>query len=96
MPARDGLRIARSAIAAAALCILVGSGAPAEAKGTGRIFISNEKSSTLTVLDNSDTVVATISVCARPRGMRFNREHTAIYIGCGDDDTIAVYDIATL
>jgi PQQ-dependent catabolism-associated beta-propeller protein len=69
---------------------------PTAAKGTGKVFVSNEKSSTLTILDSAGKVLQTIDTCARPRGMTFNPDHTAIYVGCGDDNTIALYDIATL
>ena len=69
---------------------------PLLAKASGKVFVSNEKSSTLTILDQTGKVLQTLETCARPRGMTFNPEHTAIYVGCGDDNTIAVYDIATL
>jgi PQQ-dependent catabolism-associated beta-propeller protein len=69
---------------------------PLGAKATGKVFVSNERSSTLTVLDLAGKVLQTLETCARPRGMTFNRERTAIYIGCGDDNTIALYDLASL
>ena len=69
---------------------------PLRAKATGKVFVSNEKSSTLTILDQTGKILQTLETCARPRGMTFNPEHTAIYVGCGDDNTIALYDIATL
>src|SRR6185436_14521253 len=75
---------------------LLTSPAPSAAKGTGKVFVSNEKSSTLTILDQAGKVLQTLETCARPRGMTFNPEHTAIYVGCGDDNTIALYDIASL
>ena len=28
--------------------------------------------------------------------MAFNPDHTALYVGCGDDNTIALYDIGSL
>lgn len=69
---------------------------PVIANGTGKVFVSNEKSSTLTILDTSGKVLQTIETCARPRGMTFNPDRTSIYVGCGDDNTIALYDIAAL
>src|SRR5215510_12303034 len=71
-------------------------GEPVLAKATGKVFVSNEKSSTLTILDLSGKVLQSIDTCARPRGMTFNPDRTAIYVGCSDDNTIALYDIATL
>jgi PQQ-dependent catabolism-associated beta-propeller protein len=78
------------------LATLLAWPAPLAAKGTGKVFVSNEKSSTLTILDAAGKVLQTIDTCARPRGMTFNLDRTAIYVGCGDDNTIALYDIATL
>jgi YVTN family beta-propeller protein len=78
------------------LATLLAWPAPLAAKGTGKVFVSNEKSSTLTILDAAGKVLQTIDTCARPRGMIFNPDRTAIYVGCGDDNTIALYDIATL
>ncbi len=75
-------------------CLIWAGGAIAA--GTGTIIISNEKSSTLTVLDASDTVVKTIETCARPRGMHFSADRRQFYVGCADDDQIAIYDMASL
>lgn len=74
-------------------CVLACSAQPAWAKGTGRIYVTNEKSSTVTVLDRNDTVIATVPVCARPRGIAFNRDRSALFVGCGDDNAIGLYDI---
>jgi PQQ-dependent catabolism-associated beta-propeller protein len=60
------------------------------------IFVSNEKSSTISVLNSEHKVINTIASCGRPRGMHFTGDHTGFYVACGDDDTIAVYDIASL
>ena len=77
-------------------CLLVGllTEAPAQA-GSGLVFVSNERSSQLTVLDQSDTVIKQIKTCARPRGMRFTPDHSKIVVACGSDNTIALYDVAT-
>ena len=68
----------------------------AAAKDSGLVFVTNEKSSTLTVLSLDNKVVNSVKTCARPRGMHYNGDRTKLIIACGDDDTIAVYDIATL
>jgi len=68
---------------------------PAGAAGTGMVFVSNEKSSTISVLDASHEVIETIETCARPRGMHFSADRTMFYVGCADDSLIAVYDVAT-
>ena len=47
------------------------------AKGTGLIFVSNEKGNTLSVLDSkTNQVINTIETCGRPRGMHFNLDKT--------------------
>lgn len=65
------------------------------AKNTGLIFISNEKSSTITVLDASGKVVRSFGTCARPRGMHFSADRMKFYVGCADDSLIAIYEVAT-
>jgi PQQ-dependent catabolism-associated beta-propeller protein len=85
---------ARIFSAGLAVCLAL-AGSPIAA-GTGNIIVSNEKSSTLTVLDASDTVVKSIETCARPRGMHFSADRTQFYVGCADDDQIAIYDTKSL
>ncbi len=69
----------------------------AQAKGTGLIFVSNEKGSTISVLDaKTQAVIRTVETCRRPRGMHFNHDRTLFYVGCADDDQIAVYDVASV
>jgi PQQ-dependent catabolism-associated beta-propeller protein len=80
--------------ASVALAIGLGHGA-ASAKDTGLIFVSNEKSSTITVLDQDNEVVKTFETCARPRGMHFSQDRTEFYVGCADDSIVAIYDVAT-
>ena len=78
-----------------ALLGLVGVAPPAVAAGTGQIFVSNERSSELTILDQTDTVIKQIKTCGRPRGMRFTPDRTKLIVACGSDNTIAVYAIDT-
>ena len=61
---------------------------PSAAKGTGKVFVANEKSSTLTILDTEGKVLQTVGACARPRGMTFNADRTAIFVGCGDEKPV--------
>jgi PQQ-dependent catabolism-associated beta-propeller protein len=68
---------------------------PGVAKGTGLVFVSNEKGNSITVLDGAHKVVETFVTCARPRGMLFHPDHSGIFVACGDDDIIALYDIAS-
>src|SRR5271169_3845534 len=69
----------------------------AHAKGTGLIFVSNEKSNNLIVIDpKTYQVVKDIKVARRPRDMHFNADHTKLYVACGDDDVIDILDVAKL
>lgn len=73
--------------------LLVWVAEPLSAKETGLIFISNEKSSTITILNAADEVVKTMKTCARPRGMHFSQDRKSFYVGCADDSLIAIYDV---
>lgn len=96
-PQRFGQTIRRvPAIGVLCAAGLLFMAAPASAKDTGQVFVSNEKSSTLTILDKTGRVLRTLETCARPRGMIFNPARTHLFVGCGDDNTIALYDVATL
>ena len=67
------------------------------AKDTGLIFVSNEKTNNLTVIDpKTYQVVKDIKVSRRPRDMHFNADHTKLYVACGDDDVIDIVDVAKL
>jgi PQQ-dependent catabolism-associated beta-propeller protein len=79
--------ICRTWVAVLAACGALVSPDAGIAKDSGLIFVSNEKDSTITVLDADDK--------ARPRGMHFSRDRTAFYVGCADDSLIAVYDVAS-
>lgn len=63
---------------------------------TGRVFISNEKSDEIVVLDKDYQEIARIDTSRRPRDMHFNHDHTLLYVACGDDDVIDVIDVDTL
>jgi YVTN family beta-propeller protein len=89
-------RVAGRRLWPAALLVAAALVDPLAAKGTGKVFVSNEKSSTITVLDASGKVLHAVDTCARPRGMKFNPQRTAIYVGCADDNMIALYDLATM
>src|SRR5262249_1198036 len=59
----------------------------------GRLFISNEKDNTVTVLDTGTlTQVKVIPVGARPRGIRITPDFRWVLVCVGDDDAIDVID----
>src|SRR6266852_7964679 len=71
--------------------------APSHAKNTGLIFVSNEKTNNLIVIDpKTYQVVKDIKVSRRPRDMHFNSDRSKLYVACGDDDVIDIVDVATL
>ena len=71
--------------------------APAAAKDTGLIFVSNEKSNNIIVLDpKTYKVVKDIKTSRRPRDMHFSADRTKLYVACGDDDVIDIIDVAKL
>ena len=65
------------------------------ARDTGLVFVGNEKSNTITVLDQNNNVIKSFDTCARPRGMHFSADRTEFFVGCADDSIIAVYEVAT-
>ena len=80
-----------------ALGILALVPAAASAKDTGLIFVSNEKSNNLIVLDpKTYKVVKDIKVSRRPRDMHFSADRSKLYVACGDDDVIDILDVAKL
>ena len=79
------------------LALIVLAQAPAHAKVTGLIFVSNEKTNNLIVLDpKTYKVVKDIKTSRRPRDMHFNADHSKLYVACGDDDVIDIIDVARL
>jgi PQQ-dependent catabolism-associated beta-propeller protein len=59
-------------------------------------YVSNEKSNTISVVDTDKfTVVKTIKVGQRPRGIELTRDGKFILVAVGDDDTIQVIDVRT-
>jgi PQQ-dependent catabolism-associated beta-propeller protein len=70
---------------------------PALGEATGRVFVSNEKDNTVTVIDSStDTVEATFEVGHRPRGVGLSPDHQFLYVALGEDNAIAVVDVESL
>ena len=70
---------------------------PAYAAGTGYIFVSNEKTNNIHVLDPKDySTIKVIDTSRRPRDMRLNADRTLLYVACGNDDVIDVIDVTKL
>jgi YVTN family beta-propeller protein len=70
---------------------------PATAKDTGLIFVSNEKTNNLIVIDpRTHKIVKDIKTSRRPRDMHFSADRKLLYVACGDDDVIDIIDVAKL
>jgi len=70
----------------------------AQAAGTGYIFVSNERTHNVLVLDPAKdfALVADIKTSRRPRDLQFSPDKTRLYVACGDDDVIDIIDISKL
>jgi PQQ-dependent catabolism-associated beta-propeller protein len=70
----------------------------ANAKGTGYVFVSNEKTNNIAVIDPRQDygIIKWIDTSHRPRDMQFRDDHKQLLVACGDDDVIDVIDVETL
>jgi PQQ-dependent catabolism-associated beta-propeller protein len=81
-----------------ALTLALVLSAEAAAKGTGYVFVSNEKTNNIAVLDPKQDykIIQWIPTSHRPRDMKFGDGRRLLYVACGDDDVIDVIDVAAL
>jgi PQQ-dependent catabolism-associated beta-propeller protein len=79
-----------------AAMFVIGLASGAFAKGTNLIFVSLERGNQVVVLNPDLTVKTKIDTSRRPRDLHFNKDHSLLYVACGDDDTIDVIDVAKL
>src|SRR5207247_10582211 len=57
------------------------------------LYCSNEVSNTISVISSkTNTVIATIPVGKRPRGMALSPDRRTVYVALGPDDAIGVGD----
>src|SRR4051812_11179323 len=89
---------------AAALFALTTFASSASAQGGPLVFVSNEGSHDISVINSAtNTVVAHIPVAGRARGIQASPDRKHVYVAVSDDkpqatgsaDAIAVIDIAT-
>jgi PQQ-dependent catabolism-associated beta-propeller protein len=67
----------------------------AEAKGTGKLFVSSEKDNAIAILDGAkDDILSSPVVCKRPRHMQLSPDRTQLLVACSDDHKVLVWDIA--
>lgn len=86
------IRLLAATISAAVLTLPVG------AAETGYVFVSHEKSDTVSVLDpaRDHAVVKEVATCERPRDMHFDETRTKLLVACGDSDAIDIIDVGSL
>src|SRR5580704_8196979 len=97
MRERDAALRRRSTVAALILAFLAAGCSGGLAKDTGLVFVSNEKTNNLIIIDpKTNKVVKDLKVSRRPRDMHFSADHSRLYVACGDDDVIDVIDVAKL
>jgi PQQ-dependent catabolism-associated beta-propeller protein len=70
----------------------------AQAKNTGLVFVSHERSNNVAVIDpkRDYQIIKWIETSRRPRDLKFRDDHKQLLVACGDDDVIDVIDVAKL
>src|SRR5690606_37646753 len=66
---------------------------PAHAR---RIFVSNERDNTVTVLGDNFEIIKTIETGMRPRGIRITPDFKEVVVCVGDDNRLEMIDVETL
>src|SRR3989475_56240 len=60
------------------------------------LYVSNELPNTISAIaPHTNTVVATIAVGKRPRGMALSPDRRTVYVALGEDDALGVVDVAS-
>src|SRR5437763_676310 len=75
--------------------IAIGLALPARSGGPA-LYVSNEVDNTVAVISpQTNSVVATIVVGRRPRGLAASPDRRTVYVALGQDDALGVIDVAT-
>src|SRR5688500_7485049 len=68
----------------------------AGAASANKVFVSNERGNSVTVLDSQSwEVIATFPAGNRPRGITISPDGKELYVCASDDDTVRVFDTET-
>src|SRR6476659_7004706 len=79
---------------APALVVLGLTPSPAEAY---KVYVSNEKGNSITVIDSeTQAVTATVPVGRRPRGITISKDGKLLYLCASDEDGVEVIDTTTM
>ena len=69
---------------------------PASAALANKVFVSNEKGNTVTVIDSENwEVLAEFPAGNRPRGITISPDGSELYVCASDDDLVRVFDPET-
>jgi len=67
------------------------------AQSTGRVFVTNERSNTVSVINGTThQVEATIDIGERPRGIGISPDGSEVYVAISNENKIAVFDPKSL
>lgn len=67
------------------------------AQSTGRVFVTNERSNTVSVINGTThQVEATIAIGERPRGIGISPDGSEVYVAISEENKIAVFDPKSL
>ena len=67
------------------------------AADTGRVFVTNERSNDITVIDSKTLEIeTTIAIGKRPRGIGLSPDRKELYVAISDENQIAVLDPESL
>src|SRR2546430_3320342 len=70
---------------------------PADASADARVFVTNEKSDDVTVIDaTTRTVIKTIAVGKRPRGVAVSPDGRRVFVANSNSDSVSVIDATKL
>src|SRR5438093_7763507 len=79
------------------LVLLVLLTRPADASADVRVFVTNEKSDDVTVIDaTTRAVVKTIAVGKRPRGVAVSPDGRRVFVANSNSDSVSVIDATKL
>ncbi len=82
-------------VAGAGMALALASGGPGPV-GAFTVYVSNEKDNTVSVIDSETlSVVETIKVGQRPRGIILTKDGRQLLVCASDDDTVQVFDVAS-
>ncbi|SMN12341.1 Uncharacterized conserved protein [uncultured Candidatus Thioglobus sp.] len=91
------LSVSKTSALAGIFLALVAVSLAVSAQPTGRIFITNEKDHSVSVINGATLEVeGKIAIGKRPRGIGISPDGAEVYVAISEDDAIAVFDPKTL